>query len=361
MKTIKGIKKVWKRRNIFFLLFVPILLSSCVSTYQLTVEALSPAPITFPTDIRNLLIVNNSVQQPNNVGITRTFDGKAVTTDYELSFDSISWFAIESMAAYIESSLFFDDVSFYNKPVRTDENWLSLIPLSESFKKDVFEREGFDGIISIDKVLFNGEQDVKPNMQNYISYYIDNTTKAEVFCSIYLYDQEEALKSFSITGNVSYKNSEYGDSLSLFKLLPESLIAELASKMGEKLAAYVTPSWIQKDRIIFTNQNARMQEAFRFFKNQRWAEAEMIWLDEYAKKTKPVDKAKLANNMAVLNEIQDKLEIALRWAITAQQFFNESGLTETSTEKMHIDSYVEDLTKRMEDNRQLDIQWGTEE
>jgi hypothetical protein len=337
----------------FFFILI-IFLSSCTSIHQLSIEVQEPASITFPADVANLLVVNNAAKQPGRSGITRTYNG-TIVEDPALNLDSVSWITTASLLSHIRGTHFFKEVSYYKETLRKDDNWLTAEPLSKKFRESIFETH--DGIISIDRILMTLDEQV---LANDIKQSVEVKLEAKLTCSIYLYNRENPLTAFTVSDTLVFSSVFFDskDSMSVVKELPEYLIDELAYNTGEKLASYFTPSWTLKDRTIYSGSNARMQEALSFGRTGKWNRAEAVWMNEYAQKFKPADQGKLANNIAVANEMQDKLDIALQWAISAQTHFKASSPNATTSELLEINAYVNDLQKRIQDNALLDLQWG---
>jgi hypothetical protein len=314
-----------------------------------------PAPITFPPDIADLLIVNNSAKQPNSQGIIQIYNGKAIN-DFALDLDSVVWNTIHSFSVHAYKAHFFNSFSCYKQSLREDEEWMARVPLSQEFRRHIFDKQEFEGILSIDRSLLKLESEVRNNMLERgfnTSNYVDFRLELNLICSIYLYDRKNPLTTFTVTDSLIYKGSVWADSLFVFKDLPETLIAELTYNTGKKLTQQIIPLWTVKNRILYTGQSSRMREAFAFTKMEQWSRAESVWLIEFDKKTKNQDKAKIANNIAVANEIQDKLEVALRWAEKAKEYAANG-----SSEQLLFSDYVKSLQKRIQDNHLLDIQWG---
>jgi hypothetical protein len=145
------------------------------------------------------------------------------------------------------------------------------------------------------------------------------------------------------------------DTLASFKELPEYLLDDLAYHVGEKITGILIPSWKERQRFLFSGTQARMQEALSFARNGKWNRSETLWMNEYAVKSKPLDKGKLAYNIAVANEMQDRLDSALQWAIVAREHL-KAGSAGTTAE---IDQYIQELQERLQDNRLLDLQQRT--
>ena len=313
------------------------------------IEVREPAFISFPIDVKELIVVNNAVEQPNDAGITRTYKELPMET-YSLQLDSISWTTAISFVSSIKEANFFDDVFLYNESVRTDDDWMTGLPLSEEFRDEMFNIQGFDGIVSIDRILFKLEEHVSQNSA--LTDFIDMKAEGQITCSIYLYAKEKPLTTFSISDSLFYKRTVSEDFEVTFKEKPENFLFNLAYNMGEKLAYNIIPSWVTKERVVYVGMEARMQEAYSYSKNNKWATAESIWLKEYNKKSKDSDKGKLANNIALANEMQDKLEEALFWAEKAKEHF----LNSNSSKNSYINNYIPELQKRIQNSQMLNFQ-----
>ncbi|MCL1936871.1 MAG: DUF6340 family protein [Candidatus Azobacteroides sp.] len=339
-------------------------LTSCLSTQQFTIEVQEPAQVTFPTDIRNVLVVNNIAKQPWDEGITRVYNGRGVE-GFDLNMDSIAWITVAAATDKMLSSHFFDQVLWYKEPVREDSDWLTVGALDPAFRNSVFQEQNLDGIISINRMPFKGRVDVRNDMPNQegltSAHFVDIQLNAALTSSIYLYNRESPLTTFTLIDSLSFQGTFFSIDKTVFlKEIPESFLNELAYRLGEKLAAYLFPSWVQKKRTIYAGYDSRMQEALSFMRNKKWSKAEAIWINEYDHNSQPLSKGRQANNIAVANEMQDRLDLALQWALTAEELFKENNRSSDSNEKTWIGAYIAELQKRMQDNQLLNIQLGIE-
>ena len=325
----------------------------------MAIEVQEPAPITLPVDVKELLIVNNTVKQPNDVGIIRTYQGKDVE-GYELNLDSISWTTAISLLSCIKDAGFFEGVFLYNESLREDDDWITTAPLTEEFRNEIFNIQGFNCIVSIDRILYNLTKFANNNRakqySDELSVYIDAKSEVILTCSIYLNEREKPLTTFTVSDSLFIRQSIIEEPLVVFKKIPESLFYDLAYSIGEKLAYSIIPSWTTTTRIIYVGNKARMQEAFSYSKNDKWDMAESIWLSRYDKKSKESDKGKIANNIALANEMQDKFKEALSWAEKAKEHFQNSNLLKDSKECTSINEYILELQKRIHNNQMLDLQ-----
>ena len=111
MKHITNIIKNWKTlrsRNVQCLLFI-VLLTSCQSIEQLTIDYMEPAKVSFPDELKKVGIVNNVPEDlPNR--LSRSFtdtpnvesNGLSHTTNY---YNGLTSYAMESLAHAIADHL----------------------------------------------------------------------------------------------------------------------------------------------------------------------------------------------------------------------------------------------------------------
>ena len=337
------------KNSLFFICI--LLLASCSSVYRFTIEVQEPAPVTLPPDIVNILVVNNSVPQPGDAGINRIFQEKPIE-GLELNLDSLASIATVSLASGLQTSRFFNQVLTSPVSLRNDSDWMSKMPLPETFKSETFNTHGFDGIISIDRIL------IQLNLQMSNSLYANFNIYGSIVCSIYTYGRNKPLASFAVSDSLSYATPVWGDTVEIFKELPESLLEYFASAIGEQLSRHIIPAWSEKERFLYSGSQSRMHEAFRFAQKNNWNQSINLWKNEYARVSQAQEKGELASNLAVAYEMQDQLDTALQWAITAQNHFGENERESVSAKNTRINTYVNELRQRIIDNYLLDLQWG---
>ena len=346
--------KIITRNILFFLL---IIFSSCSSIYRFSIDVQEPAMITLPVSAQNVLILNNSLAQPLDNGIERDLNGKSIPADYPLALDSMVWPAISEIANVLGESNFFNTVAIYKEPLRKDGEWLSPVYLSKEQQYNFFESDNFDALFVVERLLFYLKENVNINKLNESTPYIDIRADGVLNCSMYVYGKEKPLSTFVVFDSLFVKYITYNDSLFLFKEIPEGVLHNLSIMVGNQAAKCVVPTWQTVERVLFVSQGARMQEAAGYAANRRWKNAESIWITEFEKNTKPVNKAKIAFNIAVANEMQDKLEPALEWVLKAKDYFKNSN-TDIENQIELADKYLTELGRRIQNNRMLDLQWG---
>ena len=347
-------------QNVLFIIL--ILFSSCSSIYRFSIEVQEPAAITLPVSAQNVLILNNATAQPIDYGIERNFDGNPIPTDYPLSLDSMAWYAIEEISEVLGKSDFFNTVAVYNEQISENNEWLSITHLSPDQQREFYDMGNFNALLVIDRLLFSIQGNAKTIKSDIPSYepvaFIDIRADGIITCSMYTYGKENPVNTFNLRDSLIAKSMVYNDSTFLFKNIPEYLLNELSCNLGAQTAKTFIPAWKKVDRYLFFSQNSRMREAVGYAANHRWANAESIWLTQFERNIKPVEKAKIAYNLAIANEMQDKFESALELVIKAKEFLKNVNTVEYYREIEIIDKYTIELSHRIQNNRLLDIQWG---
>ena len=347
-----------------FLFLLLLICSSCSSVYRFSVDIQEPALITLPVSAQNVLILNNTVIQPEDYGIERTFDGQSIRPDYSFSLDSMVWSAIDEIAAVLDESNFFNAIAIYRDSLRTDTEWLAITELSPELQSDFYEVENYNTLFVIDRLLFSVNENVKKiqtgSFRSEPTAFVDIRTDGIITCSMYSYGNEKPLTTFTVSDSLSVKSTMINDSIVLFKVIPEYMLDELSRMLGNQAAMRFIPTWKTTERQLFVSYNPRMQEAAGYAADHQWAIAESIWIAEFDKKTKPVNKAKIAFNLAIANEMRDKFEPALEWALKAKEYLKNANPKNDYQEIELTDKYISELARRIQNNRMLDLQWGKE-
>ena len=345
------------------LLFLLITCSSCSSVYRFSINVQEPAAVTLPVSAQNVLILNNTVIQPNDLGIERNAGGKPIGSIYPLSMDSLAWFAINEITHTFNESNFFNTIAIYKNNIRMDSDWLSVPQsLSPELQSEFYNDEDFSALLVINRLLFSVKEDITnikiDAFSSLMNVFLDLHVDGSITCSMYVHGKEKPLTTFTVSDSLFVKSMIYSDSTDIFKDIPEYILHELSGQLGNKVAEYFIPAWKTANRLVFTDLTARMKEATGYASGNRWANAETIWNVEFEKATKPLNKAKIAFNLAVANEMQDRLDSAWEWAQKAKEYLKNTNQSDNSQEIELTDNYISELERRIQSNRLLDLQWG---
>ncbi len=339
--------------------------SSCTSTYNFAIEIREPAKITFPPDVSRIVIVNNAASPANGDFGTECFiNKKEIDSPFNIKFDTIIWASSAALAKGIDNEKFFSKVLIYRVPVRNDNSVMETRSIPQTIRQAICNTSNADAIISIDRCLFKYKQKINQLATGYSlePYYtfVDTKTEVSLTCSAYLKERENPLTTFTLQDSLFFNSQVTCDSLQLFEVIPKAMVEEAATYIGEKAIPYFVPSWKKVDRNLYTSYESRMKEAFTYAKAEKWIGAENIWLELYNQKNNHKAKACLANNLAVVSEIQDNLDEALDWAQKAETLFKKDNEKKNEKEINLISSYISSLAERKNNDLLLNKQFGAE-
>lgn len=328
------------------------LFTSCTSLDTLVVNVEKPAQITLPNNIENIVIVDNSVPQAEDIGHLEYIGGRRSNSHISVNTDSINYILAASLFDNIADKEYFDDVIFYEYPVRADLNFEDVIPLNNSLAKDICIDNKADAIISIDRFLVSTVSHDQDFDFGTTVKYLD--LRMDVRFQVYSKEGEAISPPLYINDSI-YWTATYSGNTPLSDTLPsrEEAMKEAAQYMAGKLADALAPYWSNEVRSYFGDVKA----ANKMMASNNWAGALSLWKSAYDKETKNVKKkARLANNIALAYELSDELKEALRWVTISCDLFTQTE--ETSVDKENLaraTNYKEDLLVRYNDFKLLDI------
>ena len=93
------------------------LLASCSSVSYVGIDTYNPAEITFPKSVGKILVVNNAVPQPDDVGCEFSLFGDKVDT-CKVKADSALFDVCRGLGRSMADMSYFNDVLLYHDAVR---------------------------------------------------------------------------------------------------------------------------------------------------------------------------------------------------------------------------------------------------
>lgn len=343
-----------KHTYLIALLLLP-LLGSCAGIRYMNIETREAAQITLPANVKSVLIVNNVVQQPDDVGHNIKKLGKRTSDRTKASSDSIATIYTEALAQFLNEEEYFDNVYYNSEPIRKDKNFWMEQPLSPEKMIELRNESGADAVLSLDRLMINTNRTDHFYQEGYT--YGDITGHIESTIRVYLPTIDGKIPSVQFVDSLSWEgyDIESGRAYADFTLpTNEDAMKELAVYAAEKMTKVFSPHWEYQDRWIYTSMNSKMREADVYAKGHEWDNAIAIWENEFTKERKKVNKAKIAHNIALGYEMLDKMELAQTWANTASDLMIESTSTNSLDARRAI-LYKSEITRRIDDSNKIDM------
>ncbi|WP_106831134.1 DUF6340 family protein [Parabacteroides pacaensis] len=346
-----------KKGIVYGSILLSIFFVACSSTHYISIETYHPAGITFPKNVGKVVIVNNAVAQPAELGHSRELFGK-LSSD-TIKADSAVWEACEFLMQVLAEQKFFNEVLLLKDTIRTDESYFIDRKLSFGQVKNICERSGADAIISIDKLLFNVRSEISARAEGYVIGNIHVHVTGLI--RSYLPNRINPLVTIQVIDSVNW-NQDAGNLVWLRMILPsgEEAIKEAVKHIVAKNYTNFVPYWRNETRWYYTEGGSRWQEATVLAKNEKWTKAALRWEHLYTSERSNLKKAKAALNLALVMELQEDFEKALDWANKGISLFKKAGETKSERDIHITQLYIDTLKERIKEKEKLNIQFGAE-
>lgn len=330
------------------------LLTSCASTSYFTIDTFSPSSITFPSSVKKLLIVNNATPQPGDTGYEYKLMG-VVQDTAKANADSTAYDFCKYLGQAIAESPYFEDVLLYDGVYRKDKHYLSDEPLSEEEVNELCENNEADGIVSLDRLLFQTKKTIRGTEAGYFEGIVDIHTSGTM--RVYLPGRKKPLGTVLLLDSLKWGEAAFSKE-ELSTILPpiEDYLRTAGGYEGSKMYSNFVPYWNQETRWLYNGNGSRWKEAIAFARVKKWTQAQTIWTSLFEQSSNEGYKAKAAANLAVCYELNGNLEEAYDWAEKAFGLFESIGVGEDDKAMLYQKAYKERMKNRIQEDRKLNLQ-----
>lgn len=347
MKTLK--------LKIISLAFGTVFLSSCTKLLYTSLDVLRPAKVAFNSDVNNILIINNTVPQPADMGHSTRFAFEEAKKE-TFNTDSLSIFCLGALKEDIESKNFFSSVQLSPNSINTGTDFSSANYISDETVKALCSSTQTDAIISLDKIKVKDEiTEVFDALSN--SYVSTLELNFESYWSIH-YPNKEEFYALQFRDTV-YWGAESNSRKRGIKELPkrEDALVDGALYVGQNTVNRLVPYWDKVDRYFFNPNKKYFKQAMDSVYVKNWNSAISNWQTAMNQSKSNWTKAQAANNIAIAYEITGNIDKALEYA--SQAFYNLQELSFADYNSfIRISDYVTELIQRRKDMITLKNQLG---
>lgn len=343
-------------RTSFYLLMAG-LLTACGSVNYIGIQTYNPAEVTFPKDVRRILVVNNALPQPDDVGYQYKLFGTVQDTA-RAEADSALFDACASLGKSIVDDSFFDDVLLYHDGVRDDSRYYEDKKLSSEEVKALCDETGTDAIISIDRLLFEMDKNVVSFAEGFVAGNVD--VKMAGVVRSYLPGRDKPLATVYVNDSVFW--SESADNMEQLKIYlpgPTEALRAAGQYIGTKVTPNFVPHWENESRWYYTGMASSWKEASAYAAAGNWEEAAMRWRNMYNGPYGWNTRAKAAANLALYYEMDTKLKEAYDWATKSYALFEKNKGADNKYAQIQK-LYMEALLNRLRSENKLKMQIAEE-
>ncbi|KAA6345731.1 hypothetical protein EZS27_006719 [termite gut metagenome] len=326
------------KRNVSVLL-LSMLLASCQSTKQFGIDYMVPANVGFPPQLKRIAIVNNVNDTSGNLSlpVENTPTGTDESVKRTVHFDGIAGSVAESLAEHIAVANYFEEVLICDSALRTRDVLPRETALTQEEVKELTEDFGADAILALEDLWIESVNAVEfiPGQYMYCGT-LDVTIRPKV--NIYIPSRSTPVAIINAADSIFWK--KYGKTrTSVVPVIPaEQMAKEIIDFAGGIPVKYLMPHWETANRYIYTGGSTEMRDAAVCAGNNQWEKACKLWEQAALSKRKRLQMY-AALNMAVYNEMNDKIEDALMWAMKAKQLAREEEKIKDGTPINYVSHY----------------------
>lgn len=318
-----------------------------------SIDVLRPGCFVFPQEIKNVLVVNNSLKQPDNYGHQTQLSGQ-LKTNVDVNTDSAILYFLTSFSRALADKQYFDNVDLLEKTQNKSVMYYtpsSLTALQVDHLRKMYDA---DAVIVLNRLLLS---DI---LEDYLTTDDDYYAYLEVHCvsvwHIFLTDNDDP-RSLTLADTLIWENRDYRRSDAI-EALPDrrNALLDMAIYSAESTVNKLLPHWEQRDRYFYTHNNRTMKAGMDAFYHKQWDEAIDLWYEAYQSGNNNL-KARAAANMAATFEIEGDLNSALYWAQQAVGLFYNLGVFSNSHEQYtKMVRYTTELQQRIKEEEELEKQ-----
>lgn len=334
--------------------FTIAFMSSCTTMLYTNLDVLRPAKVTFDTATNNLLIVNNTVKQPDDYGHKTEFYNERSKNIVQKA-DSLPIYCLSVTYEEIGNSDFFNDVKLHSNSINPSKDFFTIYPLTPDTVNALCRRYNCNVVLSLDRLKVNDKIAELFNDIDY-SYYTALVARYESQWSIH-YPEKDKFSSINFRDTV-YWDAESFQRKKALEALPErsNALIDGALYVGQNAFKKFIPRWEKTDRYLFSTTNKNLKQGMDSFYLKNWKAAIDIW-DKAIDKSGLSLKAKLANNIAVAYEISGNINKANEYAIKSLEYFQSEPIV-NDKHLIIVINYTNELSRRIKEIEMINKQLG---
>lgn len=351
------------------ILTVALLLSSCQSIEQLSIDYMLPAEVSFPASLKRVAVVNNMPAVPENKLIVseeaqkKSENEMARLTNY---YNGDAKLTTEALAEALAQENYFEEIVICDSALRSKDVNPRENALMQEEVQQLVQDLNVDFLIALENIQLRSIRKIS-YIRDWASYY--GTVDVRVLPTVKIYLPNRKGPMVTVNSNDSIFWEEYGSGEATLRsrlISEEKLIEEASVFAGTIPVKHLLPFWKTANRYYFTGGSVGMRDAAVYAKEGKWDEAVQLWRQNYeAKKGKK--KMHAAFNVALGYEMQDSIEAATEWVLKAQTIARQidkvdelqaaNGVTAESIPNFYLTTlYMNELQERKEGMARLNVQ-----
>jgi tetratricopeptide (TPR) repeat protein len=308
-------------------IFTIILLSACSASKLMfaTIDVLRPAEVAFSGDANRLLLVNNTVPQPELYGhTTHLLDGNK--TPAKVKTDSLSLFLLSALNEELLNKEFFAGNELIFNSVNESTKFATFAPLSNDELQSLSVMCNADVVLALNHLETSDALTESVIDDGYSGEYILGLDVVyDTWWSIQYPNGDKQAQILHYQDTVYWESSNTSRRM-LLRNFPERYDALVDGSLyvGQKMINRLVPYWEEVDRYLFEINKPLMQQGIEEIYKKNWEGAIPVWETALSQTGKKKQKALIQTNLAVAYEISGDLDHALKLITQAIDNYNSA-------------------------------------
>ena len=316
------------KRNQILILLCVVLLSSCATQKMyLTLDVLRPGRITFPKDVEHVLIVNNTVNQPENYGHLTALLSRT-PQPLQVNSDSTDLYSLAGAVEEMAGIGFFESVTLLEESQNESNNFFQLTYMDSNTVSELCEEFDADAIVALNRFA------VHDKISDYYLFetgeYLAALDANSMSNWSVHYPDKERFETVNLSDSLFWEQTSDVRQHSL-EALPErsDAIIDLSIFAGRNTVSRLLPRWEKVDRYFYVNNNKTLKAGMDSIRYKNFDAAIRTWKLLLATDGKSATKGKLTKGLAAMNvaityEIIGEMSQAVKFANVALEYVKKS-------------------------------------
>jgi len=316
-------------KNRLSLIFVAFAFCSCSSTELVFLSVQKHAPVTVPSYIKSVGVVNRTLpsDQTKVVDVVdKVFSLEGANLDRDGAQASITGLTDE-----LQKNNRFTEVKTLKTDLRTNTPGLLPTPLPWDIVEKICKENNTDALFSLEffdtdtKMSYSATPTtITTGLGNVpgIEHHANMLTNIKTGWRIYDPLSKNILDEYPLARSISFSAKGINPAIAASGLIGrKDAVKQVGAEAGQTYAYRILPYWIRVSRDYYVRGTDNFRIARRKAQTGNWTDAASYW----AKETNNPD-GKIAGracyNMAIVNEINGDIDEAIQWAQKAYENYN---------------------------------------
>jgi hypothetical protein len=297
-------------------------LYSCASTELVHLSVMEPAPVTLPTGIKTVGIVNRSLASKETKildAVDKAFSLEGPNLDKEGAQSTISGLSDE----LAKNERFTSVKDLNNVELRTIGAGSFPTPLSWDIVEKICKDNNVDALFALEmfdtdsKISYAANPvSIKTPLGNVPGLEHEASMVTTVKTGWRIYDPvgRNILDEYPISRSIAHSSSGINPAVAASALIGrKDAVKEVGSKIGHVYAVRIIPYWLRVTRDYYVRGSDEFRIARRKAQTGNWNEAGQLW-EQQTKNSDPKVAGRACYNMAIISEINGDLDAAIGWS-----------------------------------------------